>query len=400
LLLGLLGIFPATFLVAGCNHPAPAAQEAKPSEVVVTKPVWDEVTDSQDFTGRLDALKTVEVRAHVSGYANAIPFKEGDEVHEGELLVQIDPLPFQADFNQAEANLRQAEADWKLQIKNANRAQQLIRDRSMSKEEYDQMMAAQEKAQATVGAMKAARDRAKVYLDYTRVIAPINGRVSRRYVDPGNLIKADDTLLTTIVSEDPMYAYFDVDERTYLELLEHAGSEQGPRLEKRQLPVTMALANQDTFAQAGTINFVDNRVSATTGTIRMRGVFPNPKRLLTAGMFVRIRLPIGKPYRTLLIADEAVLSDQGRKYVYVVNDQNQVVYRSVKLGQAVGELRVVHEGLSEKDRVIVSGMQRVRPDAKVVIKSEEPARRVAAADKPSAAPGATGPASKPATATK
>ena len=338
------------------------------------------MTDYQDFTGRLDAVKTVEIRARVSGYVQQVPFKEGDLVKEGDLLFQIDPRTYQADFNQAVANFKQAEADRKVQEKNAERVRRLIGNGAISQEEYDQTMAAWEKAVATAGAMEAARDRAKLYLDYARVTSPVTGRVSRRFVDPGNLVNADNTMLTTVVTEDPMYAYFDVDERTYLELVEAKTYEQASTFSGLRLPVQMRLANEEDFTlpdntgfrHVGAVNFVDNRLSGNSGTIRMRGVFENPRRLLKSGLFVRVRLPVGAPYKALLIPDEAVLSDQGKKYVYVVNDKIAVEYRSVKLGQAIHELRVIREGVAPGERVIVTGMQRVRPKLRVQVQTQDP----------------------------
>jgi RND family efflux transporter MFP subunit len=218
-------------------------------------------------------------------------------------------------------------------------------------------------------------------VDYTRVIAPQTGRISRRFVDPGNLVNADSTILTTIMSENPMYAYFDVDERTYLNLVESDAPSQNAWMAGLQFPVLMRLANEEEFKRSGIIDFIDNRVNVTTGTVRMRGVFDNPKGVLKSGLFVRIRLPIGKPYAALLIPDEALQSDQGRKYVWVVNKDNVVEYRPVKLGQAIHELRVIkapdkgqeaNEGLAKGDRVIVSGMQRVRPGMQVQSTFQEP----------------------------
>jgi RND family efflux transporter MFP subunit len=369
----------ASALAAGC-HRAPAAQGPKIVEVVVTTPITDQVTDYQDFTGRIDALKTVDVRPRVSGYIVEAPFKEGDVVKEGDLLFLIDPRTYQADLNLAEANVRQAEAEKKLQIKNVERNRQLIGNGSISKEEYDQVIANRDKAYATVGSMEAARDRARLYLEFTRVTAPLSGRVSRRQVDPGNLVNSDQTVLTTIVTENPVYAYFDVDERTYLDLVSATSTGSDSWFSSLQFPVFMRLANEEDFVQRGDVNFLDNRLNANTGTVRMRGVFPNPRSALKSGLFVRIRLPIGIPYQTLLIPDEALLSDQGRKYVYVVkkatNDKgeevDQVEYRSVQLGQSIQGLRVIKEGVKRGERVIISGMQRVRPGAAVQVKMQEP----------------------------
>src|SRR5947207_791485 len=186
--------------------------------------------------------------------------------------------------------------------------------------------------------MEAAKERTQLYLDYTKVIAPVTGRISRRFVDPGNLITADTTVLTTIVTEDPMYAYFDVDERTYLDLLASVSPGQGAW--GLDLPVMMRLANETEFDRVGTVDFVDNRVIANTGTVRMRGQFKNPSGFLKAGLFTRVRLPLGSPYKAIVIPDEAILSDQERKYVWVVNGKNEVEYRSVKLGQSIRDLRV------------------------------------------------------------
>ncbi len=359
----------AALVLAGCDHGPAPTQGVKKPKVVVTEPVVGKVVDFQDFTGRLDAVKTVDIRSRVSGYVTQIPFKEGDYVKEGDLLFQIDTRQYQADLNQAEANLKLALADRNLQEKNADRARKMILTQAISREDYDTAQAAFEKAGASVGAFEAARDKAKLYVDYTHVIAPVSGRISRRYVDPGNLAMADNTILTTIVTEDPMYAYFDVDERTYLDLLQAVSPGSTSWVEGLRFPVLMRLANETEFKRMGVIDFIDNRVTGSTGTVKMRGVFDNPGGLLKAGLFVRIRLPIGQPYRSILIPDEAVQSDQERKYVWVVNKNNEVEYRSVNIGQAVHELRVIRppakgkegkEGLAEGESVIVSGLQRVR----------------------------------------
>jgi RND family efflux transporter MFP subunit len=368
------GTLLMVLVTAGCGHGPPPARGPAAIEVSVTTPITSRVTEFTDFTGRLEAVKTVDVRARVSGYVTEVPFKEGDEVHEGDLLFQIDPRPFQADYNQAEANVKLAEADSKLQEKIAYRGRQLTLGGSIGKEEYDQNVAAAEKARATVGAATAARDRAKLYLDYTRVTSPVSGRISRRYVDPGNLANADNTILTTIVTETPMHAYFDVDERTYLDLLESAQASRGSWLSELQFPVLMRLANEDEFTRTGTVNFIDNRITATTGTVRMRGVFENANRLLKSGLFVRVRLPIGAPYNALLIPDEALLSDQGRKYIFVLNNSDEVIRRYVTLGQANHGLRVIKEGIEPGERVIINGMQRVREGGKVHATMREPSQ--------------------------
>jgi membrane fusion protein, multidrug efflux system len=358
-------------LLTGCSKTSPA-KTAAPVDVVVTTPITDMVTDFADFTGRLDATRTVEVRARVTGYLNEVPFKEGDLVKEGDLLFQVDPRTYVADFNQAVANVRLAEAEQNVQEHNAKRARELYAKKAIGDEEYETIVATWEKAKATVKAMAAAQERAKQYLDFTRVTSSVNGRISRRYADPGNLVKGDDTLLTTIVTEDPIYAYFDVDERTYLDLAGSSIRETQSWLAGRQHQVLMRLANEDEFTHSGAVDFVDNRLNGNSGTIRMRGVFENPNHILKSGLFVRIRLPIAAPYLATLIPDEAVQSDQGRKFVYVVNDKNQVEYKAVTLGQSLQGLRVIKQGLSKADHVIISGMQRVRPNTEVNVKMQDP----------------------------
>jgi membrane fusion protein, multidrug efflux system len=417
---GLLGsCLGATVFLAGCQRAEPG-KAARDPRVIVTTPITQTVMDYQDFTGRLDAVKTVDIRARVSGYVLEAPFKEGDQVKEGELLFQIDPRTYLADLNQAEANLKLAIADRNLQQKNAERARRVYASRASAAEDYETALAAEEKASAAVGAAQAAKERAKLYVDFTRVISPLTGRISRRFVDPGNLITADTTILTSVVTESPMYAYFDVDERTYLDLLEsaeaeksasaaaglaatgvpvvppgnHAAKDGAPAaasgaakrtwFESLHFPVMMRLANEeDSDAnKIGFVDFVDNRVVGTTGTVRMRGVFQNWGGLLKAGLFVRIRLPLRSPYPSILIPDEAIQSDQERKFVWVVGHNSDVEYRSVQLGQTLREWRVIlpprkgkegQEGLSLDDRVIVSGMQRVSKGRRVDAELHPPA---------------------------
>jgi RND family efflux transporter MFP subunit len=371
---GLPALLLGAVLASGCGQGKAPADKPKP-QVVVTTPISYRVTDYQDFVGRLTAIKTVEIRARVQGFVDAVKFKEGDFVHKGDLLFQIDPRTYRADLNQAKANVNLARADAKLQQKIAARAEDLYSRKAMSREDYDTCIATYEKARASVKAMEAAQARAQLYVNYTRVIAPLDGRISYRNVDPGNLIIADSTLLTTIVTEDPLYCYFDVDERTYEELSESDYRGQTTWFSKLGFPVLMRLATEDDFAQIGTADFIDNRVSANTGTIRMRAVFKNTKGFLKSGLFARIRLPVGMPYDALLIPDEALQSDQGRKYIYVVNDENKVGYRRVEFGQAIKGLRVIKKGLKKGERVIISGMQRVRPKVVVQTTLKDPPKR-------------------------
>ncbi len=399
---GILAGLLATAAAMGCKD-APMEKKTKTAEVVVAKPVVGDITDYQDFTGRLDALKTVDIRPRVSGYITDAPFVEGDIVKTGETLFQIDPRQYEHEVKQAESNLKLAQADVVLQTRRASRGLELMRGGTgaVSPEDYDQLVAARDKAIASVGAMKAALERAKLNLEWTRVVVPslgvdpegrpLVGRISRRLVDPGNLINADQTILTTLVSIDPLYAYFDVDERTYLELAAITSQSSNSWFSALKFPVLMRLANEEEFHQQGYVNFLDNRLNANTGTVRMRGVFKNPNGVLKSGLFVRIRLPKGTPQKMLLIPAESVLSDQGRKYVYVLRKNKDssevgetVKYLNVKLGQSLNGLQAIIRENDEKeddpnkpdqlksyDKVIVSGMQRVRPNAVVQIKEEQ-----------------------------
>jgi RND family efflux transporter MFP subunit len=380
----------ALFGVAGCEPPK--AKVVKNPRVIVTTPIVDTVIDYQDFTGRLEAIKSIEIRPRVSGYVIDANFKEGEIVEKDHVLYRIEEKPYKVEFDQAEANLKLAIADRNLASKNADRARKMYREKAMSAEDYERDLALFEKAVAQVGAVEAMKEKTIVFLNYTKVKAPFRGRVSRRFVDPGNLVNADATILTTLVSEDPMYAYFDVDERTYLNLLASVAPGQKSWNEGMRLPVLMRLANDGDFDKVGEVDFVDNRVTANTGTVKMRGVFQNPTGNLKAGLFLRIRLPTNDPYQAVLIPDEAIQSDQERKFVWVVNSKNEAEYRAVKLGQSIREkektkdgqakdLRVIlppakgkegKEGLALGDRVIISGMQRVKGGVAVDAEDQTP----------------------------
>ncbi len=378
-LAAIAGLLAAT--VSGCFQ-TPAARAPKPAEVIVTQPITDQVTDFQDYTGRLMAVKTVSVRPRASGYIVAAPFKEGDHVKEGQVIFKIDRQSYQTDLNQAIANLNLAEADEKLQQQLTSRSQRLINGGATSPEELDQNLAALAKSRATVAAMRAARDKAKLNLSYCDVVSPVTGRISQRLVDPGNLVNADNTVLTTVVTEDPIYGVFDVDERTYLDLVE--ASRTSSWLFGLSFPALMGLANEpeNSFSHKGTINFIDNQINGNAGTIRLRASFPNPQGLLKPGLFVRVRLPIGTPYQTLLVPDEAVQSDQGRKFVFVTRptkkkgDDGQpiysVEYSKVQIGQAIQGLRAIKSGLKPGDNVVIIGMQRIRAGAEVTVKTQPP----------------------------
>jgi RND family efflux transporter MFP subunit len=371
----LLGLASLAVLVAGgCGHGEPAARQAAPVEVIVTKAIVHEVTDYQDFTGRLSAIPTVDIRARVSGYVTEAPFKEGDLVPEGKVLFKIDDTVYAAALEKAKADVVLYEAQKRLLDAQYERNRGLLRTGAASRDDYDITVAQREQAVANIFAAKANVKTAQQNMDWTQVRAPHAGRISRRFVDPGNLVNADNTILTSLVTENPIYVYFDVDERTYLDLVDAASPGETGWLSSLQFPVLMRLANEDKFTHAGTVDFIDNQVSPTTGTLRMRGEFQNPRGTLKPGLFARVRLPVGPPYQAVLVPDEAIQSDQGRKFVYVLNDKDEVVYQKVKPGQALGALRVIKDGLAKGERVIISGMQRVRPGITVTTDEQAPPR--------------------------
>jgi RND family efflux transporter MFP subunit len=367
--------------LAGCVPAPSAAPEAAPTPVTVSRPVEREVTDFADFTGRTAAVDAVEVRARVLGYLDKVHFKEGALVKKGDLLFEIDPRPYRADLERAVGTVAQYDARVHRTEHDYRRVKSLLARGAVGQEEYDRYEADYREAAANLEVARANRDLAALNLEYSRIIAPVSGRVSRYVVTVGNLIQSGDqnggTLLTTIVSVDPMYVYFDMDERTVLRVreLSHEGKARSAR--EAEWPVALGLATEEGHLHQGTIDFEDNQVNPKTGTLRVRGVFPNKDELLSPGLFARVRVPIGRAHRALLVADRAVDSDQGQKVLYVVNDKNEVVSRPVRLGAIHDGLREITEGLSGGERVIVSGLQLVRPGVTVEPRLvDTPTRRV------------------------
>jgi RND family efflux transporter MFP subunit len=352
-------------LPVGCGKAQPKLAPAKPAEVLVSAPVTRSVADYEEFTGRTEAFRTVEMRSRVTGYLDRVNFKEGADIKQGDVLFEIDPRPARAEYERSAANVTQAEARYARVDSDYQRALSLNKTGAMSNEEFDKISGDRAEAAAAVRVASASRDAAKLTLDFTKIIAPISGRISRMMIDPGNLVKADETMLTSIVTQDPMYAYFDVDERTMLRLrrLRQAGKIRSAR--NSSIPVELGLTDEDGYSLNGTIDFVDNRIVANTGTLRLRGVFENPNGLLSPGLFVRIRMPVGDPFQAIMVSEQSVGTDQGQKFVYVVGDKNIVQPRKVKVGSLHDGMRVIEQGLAVGDRVVVSGLQRVRPGATV-----------------------------------
>jgi RND family efflux transporter MFP subunit len=344
-------------------------------------PTTGEITDFEDFTGRADAFKNVEVQARVTGYLDKIHFKDGGDVEAGDLLFTIDQRPYKAALDRAEATVDQAEAKAKRTELDYKRYSALYGRGQASKEEYDMYTDNYSEAKAAVGIAQADLETARTNMDYTLIRAPIAGRISRRMVDVGNLIKADMTMLTTIVALDPMYVYFDVDERTLLRIRRLIREGKVQTRAQGEVNVYVALADETDFRHKGTIDFSENRLDPGTGTLRIRAVIPNPilesedtraqgmgpqrLRMLSPGLFLRVRLPIGKPHQSVMIAEKAIGTDQGRKFVYVVGPKNIVEQRTITVGPMELGLRVVESGLKTGERVVVSGLQRMRDGAKV-----------------------------------
>jgi membrane fusion protein, multidrug efflux system len=356
-------------LISACARPAAQQRGEPPSpKVTAAAVIARDVTEWDEFTGRLEAVNTVSVRPRVSGYVAAVRFQEGAIVKKGDLLFQIDPRPFQAEVDRLRAELVRARATVQRAGSELQRAERLASENAMSHEEHERRASFAAESNAQVSAVEAGLRAAALNLEFTRVISPIDGRVGRAIVTEGNLVSSgpgEATLLTTVVSIDPIYATFDADEQIFLRYAELA--REGKRASAREtgLPIRMALATDQDFPRDGQMNFLDNQVDPATGTIRGRAIFRNPDRSLTPGLFVRLRLPGSGRYRAVLIQDRAVGTDLDKRFVLVVAPDKKVQYRAVTLGPLIDGLRLVRQGLQPGDVVVVNGLQRVRPGMQV-----------------------------------
>jgi membrane fusion protein, multidrug efflux system len=348
--------------LAGCNNQQPATHGLPAPKVTVSKPEQKEVVNWNEFTGRTAAVKLVSVTPRVSGYIVDIPFKEGDVVHKGDLLFQIDPRPYQHACEQAVGQLQQAQANQQLQDVTFARQQRLRETGVIAKEDYDTALSNKSQAASQVISAQAALASAQLNLEFTHVTSPISGRVSRQLVNIGNLVQADSTQLTTVVSIDPIYAYFSMDELAALRYQRFVREGKLTRSPDGKVPVYLQLQDETGFPHEGTIDFSDNAFDSSTGTLLVRGTFPNPDGFLTPGNFVRVRLASSPKYNALLVADRAIGSDQDQSFVYVVDAKNIARLRHVKIGQLAEGLRVVKSGLQPDDEVIINGIIKVRPD--------------------------------------
>ncbi len=349
-------------LASGC---APQAAPVPPApQVSVAEVIERDVSDWDEFTGRIEAIESVDIRPRVSGYIERVAFVEGSIVKKGDLLFVIDPRPYRAELDKAEAELARARASAELARNEVARGERLLSARAVSREEYDQRVNAGRESEANVRAAEAAVQTARLNLGFTRVTSPIDGRVSKAEVTLGNLVTggaANSTLLTTVVSIDPIYVAFEGDEQVYLK---YAALGQGGELRGSsgaRNAVRVALANETDFPHAGELVFLDNQLNPATGTIRARALLDNKERRFTPGLFARVRLIGSESHPAIVIDDRAVGTDQSQKFVFVVGENNVVDYRAVKLGRLFDGMRIVQEGLTPGERIVVNGLQRVRP---------------------------------------
>jgi multidrug efflux system membrane fusion protein len=357
-----LGAAGVAALIAGCSDATGKAAEAQTQAqagppVSAAAVVEKSVAETQEFSGRLEAIDRVEIRPRVSGFITSVNFKPGAEVKKGDVLFVIDQRPYQAEYERAEASAKSARAKAELAKIELVRAERLLGDKAIAQREYDERAAGLKELDATARAAEAQADAAKLNLTYTRVTSPIDGRVSKAEITLGNLVDAS-AILTSVVSLDRIYASFDGDEATYLRVSgqSHAG---------QPVAVHVGLVNEEGFPHEGKLEFVDNQLDTRTGSVRMRATFANADRSMAPGLFARVQIGGGSEKNALLISDRAVNTDQSRKFVFVVGKDSKAEYREVVLGPVVDGLRVVRSGLKPGEKIVVAGLQRVRPGAPI-----------------------------------
>jgi RND family efflux transporter MFP subunit len=362
-------LFFGAAMLTGCAQSQAQGATAPPDAKVTAAPVLArDVTEWDDFTGRLEAVNTVAVRPRVSGYVSGVTFQEGAIVHKGDVLFEIDARPFQAEVDRLRAELARVKATVQRANAELQRANNLAGDNAMAPEEHDRRAAFAAESAAQVDAVAAGLRAAELNLEFTRVTSPIDGRAGRAIITAGNLVSSgpgEGTLLTTVVSLDPMYATFDTDEQTFLRYTAPARERMRGNTRDSGLPIRMALAGDDGFPREGKMDFLDNQVNPATGTIRSRAVFHNGDRALTPGLFVRLRVPGRGQDHSLLVQDRAIGTDLDKRFVYIVAADHTIQYRAVTIGPLVDGLRVVRNGLKPGDLVVVNGLQRIRPGAHV-----------------------------------
>ena len=354
------GVIVALMLMmAGCDSERAGGGQAPPSpEVSVARVLSRPVQQWDEYTGRISAIDTIELRPRVSGYVQRFAYKEGQEVKKGDLMFLIDQRPYRMALANAQAQLERARVTKQLAGMRDKNARLLMEAEAISREELDTRSTTLTQSTADIDAARAVVDNAKLQLEFTEVRAPVAGKTSRALATAGNLAVADQTILTTVVSQDPMYVYFDVDESSYLRYGEQERDGGGT---PAGTSVRVGLANEEGYPHAGTINFFDNQVNSAVGTIRVRAVLPNADRVFTPGLFVRVQFVAGRKENALLVDDKAVMTDQDRKYVYVVDKDNKVQRKDIVPGRMAEGLRVIQSGLAPDDRIVVAGQQKIHP---------------------------------------
>jgi membrane fusion protein, multidrug efflux system len=361
--LSTIAMIVMAIVITACSNSQAEAPPSPPPEVDAAQVVTKSVRQWDEFTGRVAAIGAVDIRPRVSGYIDRIAFKEGDMVKAGDLLFVIDPRPYRATYDSAVAQLERARASAHLAEAQYKRAESLIKTDAISVDTYDTRNAALGQSSADVHAAEAALATAKLNLDFTEVRSPIAGRVSRALLTLGNLVQADQTVLTSVVSQDPVYVYFQPDEQSFLRYRELARN--GERASSDN-PVRVGLASETGFPHSGAMNFVNNQVDAATGTINVRATVPNPDGVFVPGLYARVQLEGRAEYVAMLIDDKAIMTDQDRKYVYVLGAEDKAKRKDIVLGSVHDGLRVVQSGLDANDKVIVAGLQKIfAPDTKV-----------------------------------
>ncbi len=356
--------------LSGCEQESAPAKTSQPLSlppvpVKTVLPLSREVLEWDEYTGRIEAMESVDIRARVSGYLEQILFKDGEKVKKGDLLFTIDRRNYEIELKRAEAELQRTRTKRELAQNDLKRAERLRHSKAISDEEYDQRSKGLAESTETLHSAEAAVMMAKLNLDYTQVRSPINGRIGREMITAGNLVNGDQTLLTRIVSTDPMYVYLDADERSVLKYRRLTATGQRSRGNNGHIVVQLGLIDETGYPHQGYIDYVDPRMDASTGTQQVRGVFPNPEELLSPGLFARVRIHGSSPHPALLIPGRAIATDQDQKYVWVVQPDGGVDYHKITLGGQFGSFRVVTQGLTPEDSVVVDGIAKLRPGARV-----------------------------------
>ncbi|MGE4542727.1 MAG: efflux RND transporter periplasmic adaptor subunit [Pedobacter sp.] len=379
--IGLGLLLAALLLTSGCRDRNQYVAPPPPA-VTVALPQLQDFTHFAQYSGLTEAVASVEIRARVEGYLQSIHFTDSALVKKGDLLFVIDPKPYQARLDEAEATLAMRQAEVRLTESTLKRKESAFEEQAVSEVDVIEARAQRDQAVAAVAAAQAAIETARLELSYTRIHAPLSGRIGRRLVDVGNLVGAEEkTLLATIVSTDPMYVYFNVNERDLLDFQSHNSKQQTPTSGNGRTPIYLGLSNETGYPHPGKIDYVDNRVDADTGTIQVRGVFDNADGSLLPGLFARVQAPIRKVKQALMVPEEALGLDLQGHYLLCVDDKDEVVYHAVTLGPKVEGRRVVETGLEANDRVIIKGLQKARPGIVVQAVTEPPQNTPVAAGK-------------------